>query len=511
MPFPFYQLPAQSSIGSIAPLRPLYYTYFMRNNLRESIKKPSVLLTLILLVFFLKGVFLATVYPMFTGQDEARHYDTIQYLAQPKGLNLHQNKRNATTNNDNFADYNFSQEILLSGQASGIDQIRGDIFDTVDFSRDYDGRNEAAINAPTWKPYNYFSPPDIATPGLYHQLAAVIEKVFASQNILVRFYSIRIFSVLLGTLAILFAYLIIENVGFPAEYALLLTAIVAFQPKLADYFTNINYDALLIPMFFLFTLGGVLALKNGLNWKNFLIMLLAAAAGMLTKGTGLILCGMLALVVLYFFHEYARRKNPGLLRPFYAFSVLIVVVLFAFFKQYLPLGGGSGAIETSLGKYLGKSLTLGHFALTSRTYWGSLGWVNSWTLSNFTDIIWVIEFIAAIGLIAYLFRKETPVWLPEKKYIWFLLAMVAALQLGIRAFDWKVFTGTGKLDLGTPGRYFLPSLVAHVILAATGLGTLLNLGKYDRYFKPLLALCFVLLFSLSFYLIFDVIVYRFYL
>ncbi|MDR3558957.1 MAG: hypothetical protein P4L58_00960, partial [Candidatus Pacebacteria bacterium] len=156
-------------------------------------------------------------------------------------------------------------------------------------------------------------------------------------------------------------------------------------------------------------------------------------------------------------------------------------------------------------------LTLGHFALTSRTYWGSLGWVNSWTLSNFTDIIWLIEFIAAIGLVVYLFRKDTPVWLPEKKYIWFLLAMVAVLQLGIRAYDWRTFESTGALTLGTPGRYFLPSLVSHVILVATGLGTLLNMGKYDRYFKPLLAFCFVLLFSLSFYLIYDVIVYRFYL
>ncbi|MDR3558857.1 MAG: glycosyltransferase family 39 protein, partial [Candidatus Pacebacteria bacterium] len=272
----------------------------MRNKLREGIKKPSFILALILLVFFLKGVFLATVYPMFTGQDEARHYNTIQYLVQPSGLNLPLNDRYAKTNNDNFSDYNFSQEILQVGQASGIDRLRSDIFNTINFSSGYNGRNEAAIDSNGWKPYNYFSYRDIALPGLYHQLGAAIEKAFANQNILVRFYSIRIFSVLLGTLAILFAYLIAENVGFPAEYALLLTAIVAFQPKLSDYFTNINYDALLIPMFFLFTLGGVLALKNGLNWKNFSVMLLAAVAATLTKGTGLILCGTLALFILYF-------------------------------------------------------------------------------------------------------------------------------------------------------------------------------------------------------------------
>jgi hypothetical protein len=484
----------------------------MKNKMLKTIKKPSFILALILLVFFLKGVFLAAVYPMFTGQDEARHYNTIQYLAQPKSLSLPLNNRAPTTNNDNFADYNFSQEILKAGQAAGINQLRSDEFNTIAFSNNYNGENEAAIDAHDWKPYNYFTPPDLAENGysLYHKLASLIEKTLASQNILVRFYAIRIFSVLLGTLAILFAYFTIENVGFSTEHALLLTAIVAFQPKLADYFTNINYDALTIPMFFLFTLGGVLALKNGPGWKNFLIMLAAAIIGVLTKGTGLVLLGMLALIILYFSHEYVRQQKPKLLRPFYIFAVAIIGLLFLFFKRYVPLGGDLGLIFTSLGNYLGKSLTVGHFALSSRTYWGSLGWVNSWTLSNFTDIIWLIEALAAVGLVIYLFKKDRLDWLPEKKYIWFMLAMVAALQLGIRAYDWDTFR-SGAMELGTPGRYFLPSLVSHVILTVTGIGTLLHLWKKERYFKPFLALSFILLFSLSFYLIFDVIVYRFYL
>lgn len=482
----------------------------MENKSAKLITKPRLILALILFVFFLKGVFIATAYPMFTGQDEARHYNTIQYLAQPKGLRLPLNNRLPTTNNDNFVDYNFSQEILNAGVAAGLDRIRGDIFNTIRFSNGYLGQNEARIDSNNWKPYNYFSHPDIATPGLYHKLGAVIEKTLANQNILVRFYAIRIFSVLLGTLAILFAYLVIKNTGFSPEITLLLTGLVAFQPKLADYFTNINYDALTIPMFFLFTLGGVLALKDGLNWKNFLVMLAATVIGVATKGTSLVLCGLLALLLLYFAHEYLRRQKPRLLRPFYLLALAVILVLFFFFKRYVPLHGGLDLIFASLGNYLGKSLTIGHFALSSRTYWGSLGWVNSWTLLNFTDIIWLIEAFAAVGICLYLFGKDKSNWLPEKKYLWFLLAMIAALQLGVRAYDWDTFK-TGIMELGAPGRYFLPNLVAHLILVATGLGALLQFFKKEKYFKPVLALGFILLFSLSMYLIFDVIIYRFYL
>ena len=46
-------------------------------------KNPTFVLILILGVFFLKGVFLATIFPIFGGQDESRHYNTIQYLAEP--------------------------------------------------------------------------------------------------------------------------------------------------------------------------------------------------------------------------------------------------------------------------------------------------------------------------------------------------------------------------------------------------------------------------------------------
>jgi len=71
-----------------------------------------------------------------------------------------------------------------------------------------------------------------------------------------------------------------------------------------------------------------------------------------------------------------------------------------------------------------------------------------------------------------------------------------------------VFMSTHALDLGTPGRYFLPTLASHVILVFAGLGMLL--GK-RRYFKNTLIGGIILMFFFSLYLTFDVILPRFYL
>lgn len=475
-------------------------------------KNPKFILILLLAVFFLKGVFLATLHPIFDGQDEARHYTNVQYLAEPKEKTWEANKRPQKRDEDDFETYGFSEEIKKTATVANINILRSSSYNTIHFSNAYEGKNEAQINSKPWKPYNYSSRPEIAGGAkLYHRLASFIEKIFSNQSILVRFFLIRIFSVLLGTLAVFLAYLIIKNIGFSKNHTLLLTAIIAFQPKFSDYFTNINYDVLLISMFFLFTLGGILALKNGLNWKNLLLMITSAWIAYSAKGTGIILFAILALFLLYIFRGKIKNKNTNFLRPFYIFSIIAIAALSLYFQKYLPLEDGFLTALVSLGEYLDESLTMGRFALSARTYWGTLSWVNSWSLANAIDIIRIVETLSITGLIFYFVSKKRPDWLPEKKYVVFLIAMIVSLQLGIRTFDWTVFSETGSLNLGTPGRYFLPNLASHIILVFTGLGMFLNAFGQKKYFKAVLSSALVLMFSLSLYLIFDIIIYRFYL
>lgn len=473
-------------------------------------RKPKFILALILAAFFLKGIFLTALFPIFEGQDEARHYNTIQYILQPDDVRK-EDTRKISKNNEIFADYNFSEEILQAGTAAGLDPLRSADYNKFEYSDSYYGQNEAEIKKHGWLPYNFSAHPDIVrSTKFYHKTTSLIEKFFANQSILVRFYLIRILSVLLGTLVILFSYLIAKTIGFSPKHGLLLAAIISFQPRLSIYFTNINYDVLFILLFVIFTYAAALALKNGLNWKNLILLIASIALGIMAKQTALVLLVAFAILIFFFVYKKIQKLSRNTkLFSFIAF-VLALGFLFVFLAKNIP--GGNYEMENilnSTGKYLSKTLTLDHLPSPSEAYWGALGWTNSWVVENFIKIIWVIEFLAALGIGLFLFsKKDRPDFLPEKKYIVFLLLMIALLQLGIRFADWSLFQTLGRIETGLPGRYFLPNIAAHIILVFVGIGALL---KKKMFFERSLIVGLILMMALMLYLISNVIIYRYYL
>ena len=482
------------------------------------LKDPKLILFLILTVFFLKGVFLVTIQPIFSGQDETRHYNTLQYLTEPEDAVTEDEKiRKKNTeklrDKDNFNTYNFSEEIQKTAEATDTEILRSELYNTIRFSPSSDGMNESDINARIWRPYNYYAEPDVAgTTSLYHKTATQIERLFSDQSILVRFSLIRIFSVLLGTFAVYLSYQIARTIGLSTKVSLILTAILAFQPKFSLYLTNINYDVLLIPAFFLFTYAGVLALKNGLNWKDLSLLLLSILIATETKGTGYILVVVFLALIGYLLSEKVKLQNKKARYSIYGacfiISLAVISFLFSHFFQIKNL--------SSVGDYISKTITFNRFVLPSETYWGTLSWVNSSLLSNATNIIFVIEMIALLGIGLLLFSKkfkeDYPSFLPTRKYVIFLISMIIALQIGVRIADWSVFSRIGgmKMSLGTPGRYFLPNLVSHILLVGVGLGALLAWLKKEQYFEPILLTILISIFSLMMYLIFNVIILRFY-
>ena len=481
-----------------------------KNRFIEKIRQnPVWLLAVLLVAFFLKEVFLAALFPMFTGQDEARHYNTVQYLTYPKAPTQ---KPTAEQNKDWLETYNFSTEIKNTIVAAGLDANRDNSFDKMSFlPNSFVGQNENEINRASWAPLNLTAPPDIAgTTSLYHHLASLVEKALASQSILVRFYAARLFSILLGTLAVFFFYLAIKNFGFSEKATLALTAIVSFQPRFSIYYVSVNYDALLILAFAIFFWAGTLVLKKGADWKNLSLLAVAALIGYADKPTGIVIIVVFIFILAWLFWQKINSYGKNFKYLSLVIFVLAIIVIFAAFGNYLPLSGGKNHLNilVSLWEYFSKTLTPGKLALTSRTYWGTLSWTDSSMLDNVVNFINLIELAAAGGLIWFFFAKNPPTYLPQKKYAIFAAIMIIALQLGIRLADWKFFANSGSLVLGSPGRYFIPNLAAHIVLVFVGLGMLL---KKKKYFEDALSLGAVLMFCFTTYLIFNAILFRFYL
>lgn len=496
----------------------------LRNRLNSLLVNPHFLLSLILIAFFSKGVFLAVIQPTFTGQDEARHYNSIQLLAETEDPAKRSQATPATReqDKDDLSTYRFSEEIREAARATDNHLLRSETYHTMRFSETSVGLNEPTIESRPWSAANFrseeYTPDAVTSTTLYHSIASLIERFFADDSILTRFYLIRLFSVILGTIAIFLAYLTARTIGFSTTLSLIITATIAFQPKLSIYLSQINYDALLIPLFFLFTYAGTRIIRDGFTPSNILLLMASMTTALLTKATGALLLFMtFPLFVPMLWQKFYRHQNEQQKRILWISTLLgIIGIIFAFSLYFF--GSATALLEklSTLPSYLEKSLSWNKTIWPSESYWGTLGWTRSWLLQTVPMIIFFFEVIASIGLLLLFFSKKLkavyPSYLPNTNQVLFLLSMIAILQLGVRVADWEAFTRVGgmAMSLGTPGRYFLPTLLAHILILTTGLGALVAYFKQERYFNTLLLGLLILMVSFMLHTIFNVIIFRYY-
>ncbi len=484
---------------------------------------PTVILVLILLTFFCKGVFLSATQPIFTGQDEARHYNSIQLIAEP----YQQNQKPAipvteAQNKDDLSTYRFSEEIRETARITDNQLLRSDIFNTIRFSGSSTGLQELRTHSQPWSVANdtqgRFGPDAVRSAIFYHQLTASIERFLGEESILVRFYAIRIFSVLLGTIAVLLAYLTARTIGFSPTTSLIATALIAFQPKFTLYLTNINYDALLIPLFFFFTYASARVIRDGFTLPNIFLLIAAIIPALFTKATGYLLIPLTFFLFLPYLWQVFQRVEGKRLR---SAILLLAVTFFTGILSFLYVhffGAEAPFLQklSTLTTYLSKTISFEKVFWPSETYWGMIGWTKSWTIQYATSFIFIVELVATIGLLLILFsrrfKENYPSFLPAKKQLLFLFFMVLILQAGVRFADWNTYIRIGgmAMSLGTPGRYFLPTLLAHILLLVSGLGAFLAYFKKESYFHTLLTALLILMIALLFHLTLNVITLRYY-
>lgn len=474
------------------------------------VRKPGVLLGLILAAFLCREAFLVALYPMFTGQDEARHYNTVQWLSEERDQTCLRTTNDQTQDKGDLGTYRFSEEIRQTSDAAGLSVWRDENYRKPPYAPGNTGYNERLIADHPWTREMTVCPPDIATNArsfsLFHWAGSLLERGLGESDVMTRFYLIRLLSVLFGAATVLLTYLIAVEAGFSRRLGLLLAFILSLQPKLSVYTTNINYDALLIPLFALFLYAGVRCLKRGVTLGNAALLVTAALAAALTKGTGLVL--ILGILFLCGLRAYEHRGFWKQLPLLYWLTGLVLTLFFilAVVATYPVFDLLPRLTPASLVTYLEKSLP--KIPSSSENFWGVVDWTAADLGSWFVWIIWTVEAVALYGLIRYFRASETPTFLPGKRVTLFLIVLWIALQLGVRLHDWHVFQETGELLLGTPGRYFLPTLVAQLILLSVGLGALLR--REVRLERALIALALLLL-AFHLYDTWLVILPRFYL
>jgi len=267
--------------------------------------------------------------------------------------------------------------------------------------------------------------------------------------------------------------------------------------------------------FSLYIYIAVWMLHDGISGKKCVLLLCSMLLAFYSKGPGIVLFAITPLFIGFLTYKQWRFS----LKKFFwgiVFSIFVLsFILFLFVPKSYFIGiTNFSAISkfdspiTSLSKYANKTLDLNAWLRTETSYWGHFGWLDTKVSNSVIHSIFFIEIIASLGIIFFLTSHKCRDYLPEKKYILFFIGIIIALQLAIRFYDWRVFDQYGKILIGTPGRYFLPTIIPHILLIVTGLGFF---TQNKNQFTLLLKILALLMILLSLYAIINVITPRYYL
>lgn len=484
-------------------------------------QKPSLetfFLFLLLGSFVIKEVLLALLLPVYQNPDEQVHYATIQHRAEPKEKNWPITwSKNTAALKAPIDQFHYSEEIIQSGKLLQFDELKHESHNTQNFSHSLTGLAENEIEYNDWKQYIDHYPINVSgTTSLYYWLGAKIENVFTESSFLIRFFHARFVSVFFGTLTVLISFFIAKRM-FPTSVLarLSLPLLVAFQPMFSVAAAQVNIDIALIFAFSLFTYSALRLLQDGPKLTSFTLLLSATLLGVFSKGPGIVLCvlmlPLLALLVRKKLPQYTSWQLWGgaMLTVLIMLPIIFTILPQTFITSITHAGTQSvfPNLLHSFSAYFDKTFGIGEWHETLASYWGNFGWLDTQISDTVITTIFILEITAWIGIL-FFFKRTTLSYLPEKSIIFFLIIMAIALQCAIRFYDWRVFDATGKILIGTPGRYFLPTLIPHLILIITGLGSFTkNLAQFSLLLK-VLSLAAMLLAS---YAIIDVIVPRYYL
>jgi 4-amino-4-deoxy-L-arabinose transferase-like glycosyltransferase len=471
------------------------------------ITKNPLLLISLFLVPVIAGIFFVFLTPLYQGPDEQIHYATLQYRAEPSNKDwvIETTPNDVFTNDaDDITSFHLSEEAIQLGKLSYFDEVKWQEENTQRFSDTTMGTLEDKYPVNTSPNTSY-----------YYWVTSALEQFFFTSNVIERFFAMRIFSFLLYLGTVVIAFLIARKLFTSTLQQTLFAIIVALHPMLLATGTIVNIDIALIFGTSLFFLAALMLLEKP-TLTNHLLTLGALAIAFLGKAPGIAFLPVLAIIYLYLLQQKYQLKMKSLLWLTLFTGLAITFLFFALvpdttLQTFLNLQSQSkfSSPVESITTYADKTLGIDTFRRTHTSYWGNFGWLDTKISEGILDTLLALEALGFLGIFFYFITRTVPDYFPKKSAIVLALGMMFFLQLAIRFYDWRVFDTFGKIIIGAPGRYFLPTLIPHLLVVVTGLGFLFT--KEKSQFTTLLKVLSLGMILLCLYSVFSVIIPRYYL
>lgn len=449
-----------------------------------SVSKEKKFLVLLLSFSFFLGLMYVFLTPPWQAPDEFTHYEYIDILSRSKVFKINQEP-----------DYELQKEIIKS-----MDQFNlwSYVFEKPPSSLPEKFNDSEVLQ---------ISLPKLNRPPLYYVLSSLILKLFKTENLLLKHYMIRIFSLFLSMFTILFTFFSAKII-FKGDfvYSIMATGFIAFLPEFLIISGSINSDNLenLIGAASIFTF--LYALKNFEKYSIFLIFpflfFLIFVSGVKNF---FIVPSFLFFCVIWLFKNKSIKRSKVFVWLGGVLSLLILgsLFLFIFFNEMgmRIMGNFIEPLKFFWVKFFSENYQMifsKAFVLTLfKSFWCYPGWM-AFPLPNIIySILALVSGAGLVGIVkycfSYRFRDKHKVWVQVD---YFIMLVVFVL-----------FSLAQALFRGHPmARYLFPSLSAVALLFTVGLKEIFLLESRKK-----AAITFILpLIVLNIYTIFIHIVKVFY-
>ncbi|MBM3258978.1 MAG: DUF2142 domain-containing protein [Candidatus Sericytochromatia bacterium] len=403
--------------------------------------------------------------PLWQSPDEPAHFHYVQYLAETDRLPRFDRSRSTNVSSPeaayterqahlNDAAFHADQRPVTGTSAMGPGEER--LAQSPPLDRMNDGNSTAA-------PY----------PPAYYALAAGVYRFFGDEDILTRVFAVRALSTVFVLVTVLLAWLLAGELWPQPFIRAAFALIVGSQPMLSLMGVSVNNDAMLV------------AAASGLAWLllrawrvepgfgSGALMGLCLGVAWLTKPQGMALAPFVPLVTAGF--AWHSGRSPGswlrVMAGAAAGTTLLVGPWLWHLQQAygtsLPaLGGLSPTPLTTLPKYLAEHVLQPGLSRTHtlwvEQYWGAFGWLDTRTYDLAYRIAEAFMWVGAFGAWR-LARRGTAA---QRAILAACLVLTAGFLAALYAAEYQVVRGTGIPML--QGRYLLPVVLPHVLLAFVG-------------------------------------------
>lgn len=436
-------------------------------------KKIEFLTPLFWLLFFtfFKGIIWLGAVPLWHFPDEQAHFAQLQNIAERKNIahvggkstsrEIYESEVALRTLRDERGNnrFTFHPEYNLSYTNSFTGKLEPKLK-----SLDMSTQQEMAIAEATSYPF------------LYYTSGAFFYRLAYYGNLFIRVFTVRLFSVLLTTATVWLAYKIGKLVFKKELLALALGVLVSFQPMFTFIGTGVTSDVLFNFFFTLFILG-VLLLFPKPNFKSALILISSLIGGLLTKQQMMIAVVLLPPILTILIWQklrHVKKKSFSKRTIFITLASFLLILLAAKYGEVFRIKGYIGAGKDDTLRQLGltKHLiwTVRHtIAEVLPWYWGVFKWLGV-VLPRWVNRVQMrLLALSVIGLFVWLFKLFNKRKI--KKIDWQIgfLALVSFVYfMAVTLWDWHFRQAYG-FSFGIQGRYFFPTIVAHMGLILFGL------------------------------------------